>query len=269
MATTFNLLRATDLIWSFVINNYLLGKDPFPFDLLYWNSDSTRMPAAMHSFYLRKCYHENALVQPGASAWARCRSTCAGSICRSTGSQPARIISRPGRAPTPLRRSIAARARFVLAGSGHIAGVVNPPVAGQVRLLDQPRASTRPRGLARRRGAPRGLWWPDWAAWNGPHAGEMVPARQPGDGELTPIEDAPGVLRRDSAPPDPLAGARSQLRPHPAAVPAGPASAARSCMTFCVRVASARSRSISLRPPPSGRQHQARQQQHLLLAQPP
>jgi polyhydroxyalkanoate synthase len=65
MAASFNLLRASDLIWSFVINNYLLGKDPFPFDLLYWNSDNTRMPAAMHSFYLRKCYYENVLVQPG------------------------------------------------------------------------------------------------------------------------------------------------------------------------------------------------------------
>jgi polyhydroxyalkanoate synthase len=109
MAASFNLLRASDLIWSFVINNYLMGKDPFPFDLLYWNSDNTRMPAAMHSFYLRKCYHENAWRGRAASPWPACRSTSPGSTCRSTGSPPRRTTSPPGRAPTPRRGSTGAR----------------------------------------------------------------------------------------------------------------------------------------------------------------
>ena len=157
MATTFNMLRATDLIWSFVINNYLLGKDPFPFDLLYWNSDSTRMPAAMHSFYLRKCYHENALVQPGA--------VCLGEVPIDLRriDLPVYWVSTREDHIAPWKSTYAAtqiyrgKGKFVLAGSGHIAGVVNPPVVGQVRLLDQRRAASRPRGLARRRGAPTRL----------------------------------------------------------------------------------------------------------------
>jgi polyhydroxyalkanoate synthase len=84
MATTFNMLRANDLIWSFVVNNYLLGQDPFPFDLLYWNDDSTRMPAKMHSFYLRRMYQANDLIKPGAIDLLGTPSTCARSRCRAT-----------------------------------------------------------------------------------------------------------------------------------------------------------------------------------------
>ena len=118
MAASFNMLRANDLIWSFVINNYLLGKDPFPFDLLYWNSDNTRMPAAMHSFYLRKCYHENVLVEPGGVSLGGVPIDLRRIDCRSTGSRPRRTISRPGRAPTPRPSSITATSGSCWPGRG-------------------------------------------------------------------------------------------------------------------------------------------------------
>ena len=196
MATTFNMLRATDLIWSFVINNYLLGKDPFPFDLLYWNSDSTRMPAAMHSFYLRKCYHENALVQPGA--------VCLGEVPIDLRriDLPVYWVSTREDHIAPWKSTYAAtqiyggRGKFVLAGSGHIAGVVNPPVAGKYGYWTNPELPPDPEAWLAGAAHHEGSWWQDWAAWNGEHAGEMVPARQPGDGKLTPIEDAPGSYVR-------------------------------------------------------------------------
>ena len=131
MATTFNMLRANDLIWSFVINNYLLGKEPFPFDLLYWNSDTTRMPAAMHSFYLRKCTRRTCWSSRAASASAACRSTCARIDL------PVYWVSTREDHIAPWKSTYAATQlyrgpkRFVLAGSGHIAGVVNPPVSGK------------------------------------------------------------------------------------------------------------------------------------------
>ncbi len=127
MATTFNMLRANDLIWSFVVNNYLLGKSPFPFDLLYWNSDSTRMPAAMHSFYLRKMYQENLLVKPGGITLAGVPIDL-GKI-----RTPAFILSTREDHIAPWRSTYAATrlykgpVKFVLSASGHIAGVVNPP----------------------------------------------------------------------------------------------------------------------------------------------
>jgi polyhydroxyalkanoate synthase len=192
MATTFNMLRANDLIWSFVVNNYLLGKDPFPFDLLYWNSDSTRMPAAMHSFYLRKMYQENLLTRPGGI-------TLAGvPIDLRKIKVPTFILSTKEDHIAPWRSTYAATrlysgpVRFVLAASGHIAGVVNPPGAGKYshwvgsKLPDNPEdwlaaAEERP-----------GSWWPEWDRWVAKQGGGKVPARVPGDGGLQPIEDAPG-----------------------------------------------------------------------------
>ncbi len=127
MATTFNMLRANDLIWSFVVNNYLLGKEPFPFDLLYWNSDSTRMPAAMHSFYLRNMYQENRLVVPGGIALAGVP------IDLPTIKTPSFLLSTREDHIAPWKSTYAATqlykgpVTFMLAASGHIAGVVNPP----------------------------------------------------------------------------------------------------------------------------------------------
>src|SRR5580700_5084760 len=131
MATTFNMLRANDLIWSFVVNNYLLGNDPFPFDLLYWNADSTRMPAHMHSFYLRNMYQENRLAQPGGI-------TLAGvPIDLRKIKTPAYFLSTredhiaPWKSTYRGTQLLSGPKRFVLAASGHIAGVVNPPDSGK------------------------------------------------------------------------------------------------------------------------------------------
>src|SRR5690349_12384491 len=192
MAGTFNMLRANDLIWSFVVNNYLLGQEPFPFDLLYWNDDSTRMPAAMHSFYLRRMYQENKLVEPGGI-------TLGGvPIDLRKIATPTFLLSTKEDHIAPWKSTYAATQlyrgpiRFVLAASGHIAGVVNPPAAEKyhhwtnAKLPDDPDA-----WLADAKQQP-GSWWPEWARWVAKHGGGKVPARQPGDGKLKPIEDAPG-----------------------------------------------------------------------------
>ena len=194
MATTFNMLRANDLIWSFVVNNYLMGKEPFPFDLLYWNSDSTRMPAAMHSFYLRKMYQENKLVQPGAI-------TLAGvPIDLSQNKLPTFILSTKEDHIAPWKSTYAATQiysgpiRFCLAGSGHIAGVVNPP-SDKPKYGYWTRTGKSPKYPEKwLEGAKfnEGSWWPEWKKWLERHAGGTVPARVPGDGDLKVIEDAPG-----------------------------------------------------------------------------
>ncbi|NBB83287.1 MAG: class I poly(R)-hydroxyalkanoic acid synthase, partial [Alphaproteobacteria bacterium] len=192
MATTFNMLRANDLIWSFVVNNYLLGKDPFPFDLLYWNSDSTRMPAAMHSFYLRNMYQENRLVEPGGI-------TLAGvPIDLGRIKQPSFILSTKEDHIAPWTSTYSATqlyggpTRFVLSASGHIAGVVNPPAAEKYCYWTYNRTPKDPEAWLAKAEQHAGSWWPEWHKWVGRHAGGKVPARQPGDGALSPIEDAPG-----------------------------------------------------------------------------
>jgi polyhydroxyalkanoate synthase len=196
MATTFNLLRANDLIWSFVINNYLLGKDPFPFDLLYWNSDSTRMPAAMHSFYLRKCYHENKLVEPGGVSLGGVP------IDLRRVKLPVYWVSTREDHIAPWKSTYAATQiyggpkRFVLAGSGHIAGVVNPPASGKYGYWTNDDLPADPEAWLAAATHHEGSWWTDWAAWNAEKSGPKVAARKPGDGELKTIEDAPGSYVR-------------------------------------------------------------------------
>jgi len=192
MSTTFNLLRANDLIWSFVVNNYLLGKEPFPFDLLYWNSDSTRMPAAMHSFYLRKCYHENKLIEPGGI------ELCGVPIDLRKIRTPAYWVSTKEDHIAPWKSTFAATRlyrgpkRFVLAGSGHIAGVVNPPASGKYGFWTNAALPPTPEAWQETAKQHDGSWWTDWASWNGEKSGPMVPARKPGDGDLPVLEDAPG-----------------------------------------------------------------------------
>ena len=201
MATTFNMLRANDLIWSFVVNNYLLGKDPFPFDLLHWNSDSTRMPAAMHSFYLRNMYINNLLREPGGL-------TLNGvPIDLKKVKVPLYFASTIEDHIAPWKSTYAGaqlfkgKVRFVLGGSGHIAGIINPPAANKYGywINEQP-ADTPPAWLEAATQHP-GSWWTDWAKWVEQYAGEKVAARVPGDGKLKALEDAPGSfvkLRLDS-----------------------------------------------------------------------
>jgi polyhydroxyalkanoate synthase len=192
MATTFNMLRANDLIWSFVVNNYLLGKDPFPFDLLYWNSDSTRMPAAMHSFYLRNMYQKNLLVKPGGI-------TLRGvPIDLRRIETPAFLLSTKEDHIAPWKSTYAATqifsgpVRFVLSASGHIAGVVNPPAANKYCHWVNPKLPKSPDQWLEGAKQVPGSWWPEWGKWLQRHAGGKAPARVPGEGGLPAIEDAPG-----------------------------------------------------------------------------
>jgi len=191
MHTTFNMLRANDLIWSFVVNNYLLGKSPLPFDLLYWNADSTRMPAAMHSFYLRTMYQQNLLVKPGGIKLGGVRIDL-----RKVGT-PAFLLSTREDHIAPWRSTYAATQiyrgpiKFVLSASGHIAGVVNPPGSKYGHYENDKNPPTAEEWLAGATQYPDS-WWPVWERWVAQYAGGEVPARQPGDGKLSPLEDAPG-----------------------------------------------------------------------------
>ncbi len=193
MAATFNMLRANDLVWSFVVNNYLLGRDPFPFDLLYWNSDSTRMPAKMHSFYLRNMYLANRLKDRGGIALGGVPIDLRKIVI------PAYFVSTledhiaPWESTYKGARLLSGPTRFVLGGSGHIAGIVNPPSAkkyGYWAGSELPESADEWQAGASRS---EGSWWIDWQAWisglNGP---DRVPARVPGTGALQALEDAPG-----------------------------------------------------------------------------
>lgn len=204
MGGTFNMLRSNDLIWSFVVNNYLMGKDPFPFDLLYWNSDSTRMPYKMHSYYLRNMYLKNLLRKPGGITLLDTP------IDLSKVETPSYFISTMEDHITPWHgvylgsTALGGPVRFALGGSGHIAGVVNPPSANKYGFWTND-SETRPstpqewfEGAHRHEGS----WWTDWQNWIDALNNKKVPARDPAKGKFKPIEDAPGSfvkLRLDTA----------------------------------------------------------------------
>ncbi|MCS6892930.1 MAG: class I poly(R)-hydroxyalkanoic acid synthase [Rhodovarius sp.] len=196
MATTFNMLRANDLIWSFVVNNYLLGQDPFPFDLLYWNDDSTRMPAKMHSFYLRRMYQQNDLVKPGAIELLGVK------IDLRKIKVPTYMLSTredhiaPWKSTYRATQIYSGPVRFVLAASGHIAGVVNPPEAGKYSYWVNEKLPPDPDEWLAGATELAGSWWPDWQRWVSALDPKRVPARIPGDGKLPVIEDAPGSYVR-------------------------------------------------------------------------
>ncbi|MDX9943867.1 MAG: class I poly(R)-hydroxyalkanoic acid synthase [Azonexus sp.] len=198
MAGTFNMLRANDLIWSFVVNNYLMGKDPFPFDLLYWNSDSTRMPAAMHSFYLRNMYLANKLREPGGITLGGVK------IDISKVKTPCYFISTiedhiaPWKSTYMGARLPSGKTKFVLGGSGHIAGIVNPPVANKYGFWTNDATDGNlpesPEEFLAGATQNAGSWWTHWHQWvtSLPGGDAKVPARQPDAGALKVIEAAPG-----------------------------------------------------------------------------
>jgi len=192
MATAFNMLRSNDLIWPYIVNNYLRGRNPHPFDILYWNADATRMPAANHSFYLRNCYLANALTKGDMEiAGVRLDLRKVKLPIYNLATREDHIA--PARSVLFGSQFFGGPVTFVLAGSGHIAGVINPPAAGKYQYWTggEPTGSDVDRWLAGASEHP-GSWWPHWHAWLASHDARTVPARTIGGGRLKPIEDAPG-----------------------------------------------------------------------------
>ena len=189
---SFNMLRSNDLIWSFYVNNYLLGREPLPFDLLYWNSDSTRMPAKMHSTYLRKMYLENAFKDKGGLVVGDVP------IDISSIDTPAYFISTEDDHIAPWISTYAGAqlfngpVRFVLGKSGHIAGIVNHPDSGKYGYYTGGDVNVSAEQWYENVESYEGSWWPDWDKWLKASSGSKVPARKPGGDKLQAIEEAPG-----------------------------------------------------------------------------
>jgi polyhydroxyalkanoate synthase len=191
MYSTFSALRANDLVWSYVVNNYLLGKEYMPFDLLYWNSDATNVPARWHMAYLRDLYRDNKLAKPGGISiegtpidLSNVRTPTYVQAGREDHIAPAPSVYR-------ITGHFKGELRFVLAGSGHVAGVVNPPTSGKYQHWVLPEGERPPATLEEftaRATEVKGSWWPDWGHWIATRSGGKVPARDPGPG----LEDAPG-----------------------------------------------------------------------------
>ena len=197
MADAFNLLRSNDLIWSYVVNNYLLGKDPAPFDLLYWNSDSTRMPAGVHSFYLREFCLDNKLSQ-GKLVLDNVRIDL-----KKVKVPVYNLAAKEDHiAPLPsvfqLGKYFGGETTLVVSGSGHIAGVVNPPALKKYQYWTDGKSTTSHTEWLATATEHAGSWWPHWLEWITSRSGDKVTAPVPGDGALKVLCDAPGTYVRVS-----------------------------------------------------------------------
>ena len=195
MAGTFNMLRANDLIWSFVINNYLLGRDPFPFDLLHWNCDSTRMPAAMHSFYLRNLYMKNLLREPGGVTLAGVK------IDLSKVTVPTYFVSAiedhiaPWKTTYAGQQLMKGKTRFVLSGSGHIAGMINPPSANKYGYWTNEKLPAEPDAWFEDAKQHEGSWWTDWREWVDAEPRPRSPGARARQGQAQGHRGRAGLLR--------------------------------------------------------------------------
>ena len=195
MAAAFNMLRANDLIWSFVVSNYLLGREHMPVDLFFWNSDSTRMPAAMHSFYLREMYHQNLLAKPGGITLADTPIDLS-KVRTSTFILATREDHiAPWKSTYAATHLYAGPIKFVLSDAGHMAGVISPPGTKYGHWANDNLPPSPDEWFA---GATphQGSWWPLWDEWVTLLDGGRVPAREPGSGQLPIIESAPGSYVR-------------------------------------------------------------------------
>lgn len=198
MSSAFNLLRSNDLVWPYFVNNYMRGKEPFPFDLLYWNSDSTRMPAANHSFYLRNCYLENSLstgkMEVGGKVLdlSKVKIPIYNLATKEDHIAPALSVFKGS-------AFFGGDVQFVLSGSGHIAGVVNPPHKNKYQFWTGSKPAGDYEDWAAKAEEHPGSWWPHWQNWIEAQIKTRVPARVPGANGMTIIEDAPGSYVKTKA----------------------------------------------------------------------
>ncbi len=191
MGSVFRLLRSYDLIWNFVVNNYLLGKEPLPFDLIYWSVDATRMPRAMHSYYLRNMYLENNLVKPNQLVFLGQPIDLGRVNC------PCYVVAGVEDHIVPWPSAHRARAlfsgptRLILSGGGHISSIINPPTGKGFYFTNESNTTDSDQWL---KTATRheGSWWPDWVAWLGKHSGEKQPPPPMGNAQYPPLVSAPG-----------------------------------------------------------------------------
>jgi polyhydroxyalkanoate synthase subunit PhaC len=194
MSNMFSLLRSNDLIWSNVVNNYLLGNKPLAFDLLYWNADGTRMTRAAHSWYLRNTYRENNLIKPGKIT-LKGVALDLGAVRLDTyaiGAEKDHIV--PWDAAWRITQLFGGDVRFVLASSGHIAGIINPPGGkGSYWTREADTDATSPQQWLQSATKHEGSWWPDWTSWLAARSGEKGPAPAVGSAKHPPLADAPGT----------------------------------------------------------------------------